>query len=100
MAHVSPNVKDLEAESFVGRLLLRERFASKSSVVFDLAGGLMTVPKWIPGARMITSYRISWLRSDLVAGICSAHCWYRKAWPTPNLPVCRRSQASTPRSCA
>ena len=29
----------------------------------------MTVPKWLPGARMITSYRISWLRSDLVAGI-------------------------------
>jgi high affinity sulfate transporter 1 len=29
----------------------------------------MTVPKWIPGARMITGYRISWLRSDLVAGI-------------------------------
>src|SRR6266496_3464604 len=40
-----------------------------SSVVFDLRGGLMTVPKWLPGARMITSYRISWLRSDLVAGI-------------------------------
>src|SRR5215467_4475899 len=29
----------------------------------------MTTPKWIPGVRMITSYRISWLRSDLVAGI-------------------------------
>src|ERR1700693_2916165 len=29
----------------------------------------MTVPKWISGARMITSYRISWLRRDLVAGI-------------------------------
>src|SRR5260370_20187468 len=29
----------------------------------------MTAPKWIPGARMLTSYRISWLRSDVVAGI-------------------------------
>ena len=29
----------------------------------------MTVPQWIPGARMLTSYKISWLRSDLVAGI-------------------------------
>ena len=29
----------------------------------------MTVPQWIPGVRMLTSYRISWLRSDLVAGI-------------------------------
>src|SRR6266516_1352779 len=29
----------------------------------------MTVPKWLPGARMITSYRISWLRRDVVAGI-------------------------------
>ena len=29
----------------------------------------MTVPKWIPGVRMLTSYKISWLRSDLVAGI-------------------------------
>src|SRR5215471_10223044 len=29
----------------------------------------MTAPKWIPGVGMITSYRISWLRSDLVAGI-------------------------------
>src|SRR5213079_729947 len=28
-----------------------------------------TAPKWLPGVRMITSYRISWLRSDLVAGI-------------------------------
>ena len=26
MAHVSPNVMDMEAKSFVGRLLLRERF--------------------------------------------------------------------------
>ena len=24
---------------------------------------------WLPGVRMLTSYRISWLRSDLVAGI-------------------------------
>src|ERR1700751_2302459 len=29
----------------------------------------MTAPKWIPGVQMITSYRISWLRSDVVAGI-------------------------------
>ena len=29
----------------------------------------MTAPKWLPGARMITSYRISWLRRDVVAGI-------------------------------
>ena len=29
----------------------------------------MMVSKWLPGARMITSYRISCLRSDLVAGI-------------------------------
>src|SRR5438270_7639945 len=29
----------------------------------------MTAPKWLPGVRMITSYRISWLRRDVVAGI-------------------------------
>jgi high affinity sulfate transporter 1 len=29
----------------------------------------MTVPQRIPGVRMLTSYKISWLRSDLVAGI-------------------------------
>src|SRR5512142_3017961 len=29
----------------------------------------MSAPKWLPGVRMFTSYRISWLRSDLVAGI-------------------------------
>ena len=29
----------------------------------------MTAPKWLPGVRMITSYRVSWLRSDLIAGI-------------------------------
>ena len=29
----------------------------------------MTAPKWLPGVRMITSYRVSWLRSDVVAGI-------------------------------
>src|SRR5438034_4901094 len=38
-------------------------------MVFDLRGGLMTVPKWLPGARMLASYRISWLRRDVVAGI-------------------------------
>src|SRR6516164_1457943 len=29
----------------------------------------MKVLRWIPGARMIASYRISWLRRDVVAGI-------------------------------
>jgi high affinity sulfate transporter 1 len=29
----------------------------------------MTAPKWLPGVRMIRSYRVSWLRSDVVAGI-------------------------------
>jgi high affinity sulfate transporter 1 len=29
----------------------------------------MTAPQWIPGVRMLTSYRVSWLRSDLIAGI-------------------------------
>ena len=29
----------------------------------------MKVLRWLPGARMITSYKISWLRSDVVAGI-------------------------------
>src|SRR5438477_11152454 len=29
----------------------------------------MMAPKWLPGVRMITSYRISWLRRDVVAGI-------------------------------
>src|SRR5438034_3718909 len=38
-------------------------------MVFVLRGVLMTAPKWLPGARMITSYRISWLRRDVVAGI-------------------------------
>jgi high affinity sulfate transporter 1 len=27
------------------------------------------VLRWVPGMRMLTSYRVSWLRSDLVAGI-------------------------------
>src|SRR5438046_4572318 len=38
-------------------------------MVFVLRGVLMTAPKWLPGVRMITSYRISWLRRDVVAGI-------------------------------
>ncbi len=29
----------------------------------------MTTPKWLPGVRRLTSYRISWLRRDVVAGI-------------------------------
>jgi len=29
----------------------------------------MRAPQWIPGVRMLTSYRVSWLRSDLIAGI-------------------------------
>ena len=29
----------------------------------------MMAPKWLPGVRMLTSYRISWLRRDVVAGI-------------------------------
>ena len=29
----------------------------------------MKVLRWFPGARMLTSYRISWLRRDVVAGI-------------------------------
>src|SRR6266516_2383380 len=29
----------------------------------------MTVLRWIPGLRMLASYRISWLRRDVVAGI-------------------------------
>src|SRR5574340_1188512 len=29
----------------------------------------MIAPKWLPGARMLASYKISWLRSDVVAGI-------------------------------
>src|SRR5690349_2627768 len=29
----------------------------------------MTAPQWLPGARMLASYRISWLRRDVVAGI-------------------------------
>src|SRR5437764_205151 len=29
----------------------------------------MKAPKWLPGVQMITSYRISWLRRDVVAGI-------------------------------
>src|SRR5438034_6175287 len=29
----------------------------------------MTVSRWIPGARVLASYRISWLRRDVVAGI-------------------------------
>jgi high affinity sulfate transporter 1 len=30
---------------------------------------LVTVPRWLPGARVLASYRISWLRRDVVAGI-------------------------------
>ena len=69
MAHVSPNDTDMEAKSFVGLLLLRERFTWNHQWFLTSAGGLMTVPKWLPGARMLTSYRISWLRRDVVAGI-------------------------------
>ena len=29
----------------------------------------MIAPKWLPGVRTLTSYRISWLRRDVVAGI-------------------------------
>src|SRR5207247_4066983 len=29
----------------------------------------MTVSRWLPGARVLASYRISWLRRDVVAGI-------------------------------
>ena len=29
----------------------------------------MKAPRWLPGARMLMSYRISWLRRDVVAGI-------------------------------
>ena len=29
----------------------------------------MTAPQWLPGARVLASYRISWLRRDVVAGI-------------------------------
>ncbi len=29
----------------------------------------MKVLRWLPGARALASYKISWLRSDLVAGI-------------------------------
>ena len=29
----------------------------------------MTAPRWLPGARVLASYRISWLRRDVVAGI-------------------------------
>ncbi len=29
----------------------------------------MMAPKWIPGVRTLTSYRVSWLRRDVVAGI-------------------------------
>src|SRR2546428_236514 len=29
----------------------------------------MMAPKWLPGVRTLTSYRISWLRRDVVAGI-------------------------------
>src|SRR5947209_12332810 len=29
----------------------------------------MKAPKWLPGVRMLANYRISWLRSDVVAGI-------------------------------
>ncbi|MGZ3624518.1 MAG: hypothetical protein ACXWPG_15305, partial [Ktedonobacteraceae bacterium] len=41
----------------------------ESSELLDLRGVLMTAPKWLPGARMLMSYRISWLRRDVVAGI-------------------------------
>src|SRR2546427_10201929 len=29
----------------------------------------MMAPKWLPGVRMLASYRISWLRRDVVAGV-------------------------------
>src|SRR2546430_11247986 len=29
----------------------------------------MMAPKWLPGARALTSYRVSWLRRDVVAGL-------------------------------
>src|SRR5437588_2454831 len=29
----------------------------------------MMAPKWLPGVRTLSSYRISWLRRDVVAGI-------------------------------
>jgi high affinity sulfate transporter 1 len=29
----------------------------------------MMAPKWLPGMRVLASYRVSWLRSDVVAGI-------------------------------
>ena len=29
----------------------------------------MNSPKWLPGVRTLTSYRVSWLRRDVVAGI-------------------------------
>jgi len=29
----------------------------------------VTVPRWLPGAHVLASYRISWLRRDVVAGI-------------------------------
>ena len=41
----------------------------ESASVLDLRGVLMMAPKWLPGVRTLTSYRISWLRRDVVAGI-------------------------------
>ena len=32
-------------------------------------GVLMTVKRRLPGARLLASYRISWLRRDMVTGI-------------------------------
>src|SRR5438270_5336255 len=29
----------------------------------------MTAPSWLPGVQAIASYRVSWLRRDLVAGL-------------------------------
>ena len=69
MAHVSPNDTGTEAESFVDHLPFRERSTWNQQSVLDLRGVLMMAPKWLPGVRTLTSYRISWLRRDVVAGI-------------------------------
>ena len=69
MAHVSLNDNSMEAESYVDHFPFHETLYLESASVLDLRGVLMMAPKWLPGVRTLTSYRISWLRRDVVAGI-------------------------------
>ena len=73
--------------------------AAELTAQLDGGSGMKMSLRSLPGVRAVTGYRLRWLRRDVVAGVVLATLLVPQGMAYAQLAGCRRSPASTRRSC-